>query len=118
MAAYARQAKDTELVQWATEIKVRAERRAGEMLNEGVARGELATRGRPRHDADKPFTVTDLGIDENQSKRWKGLARMSEENFETAIATAKDTAGQVTTAFILRAQSRAVQNGAFVWSIR
>lgn len=32
MAAYARQAKDTELIQYATEIKVRAERRCGELL--------------------------------------------------------------------------------------
>ncbi|MBC7704314.1 MAG: hypothetical protein H7274_10295 [Rhodoferax sp.] len=32
MAAYARQAKDTEMIQWATAIKVRAERRCGELL--------------------------------------------------------------------------------------
>jgi hypothetical protein len=32
MAAYARQAKDQELILWATEIKVRAERKAGELL--------------------------------------------------------------------------------------
>lgn len=32
MAAYARQGKDSELIQYATEIKVRAERRCGELL--------------------------------------------------------------------------------------
>ena len=34
MAAYARQAQDKELLQWATEIKVRAERRGGQMTRE------------------------------------------------------------------------------------
>jgi hypothetical protein len=33
MTGYARQAKDTELIQWAIEIKVRAERRDGEIIN-------------------------------------------------------------------------------------
>lgn len=81
------------------------------MLNAGAERGELATRGRPRHDEEKPLTITDLGIDENQSKRWKGLANMSEAHFETAIATAKDTAGQVTTAFMLREAQKAKPQG-------
>ncbi len=107
MAAYARQAKDTEMIQWATEIKVRAERRAGEMLRESAQRGERMSgdgkvnqHNRGSH-ADTP-TLADIGITPMQSSRWQSLASMSEDHFETAVATAKDTAGQVTTAFMLR----------------
>lgn len=109
MAAYARQAKDTEMIQWATEIKVRAERRAGEML----ATSERHKGGDPKrlsHDVsgvDRPATLAEMGIHRNDSMRWQSLASMSEDHFETAVATAKDTAGQVTTAFMLREAAKA-----------
>lgn len=114
MAAYARQAKDQELILWATEIKVRAERRAGEMLARMAESGERAVQGDgPKFDpanssiaelaTDRPKTLEELGVNKRESHRWQSLASMSDEHFETAVATAKDTAGQVTTAFMLRA---------------
>jgi hypothetical protein len=106
MAAYARQAKDQELILWATEIKVRAERRAGEMLRQAAEHGERHHRGRVEAES-KPPTLGDLGITNNQSSRWQQLASMSDEHFEAAVATAKDTAGQVTTAFMLREAAKA-----------
>jgi hypothetical protein len=113
MAAYARQAKDQEMILWATEIKVRAERKAGEMLTEMARTGERAVQGDgPKFDrgnssiaelvTDRPKTLEELGVSKRESHRWQSLASMSDEHFETAVATAKDTAGQVTTAFMLR----------------
>jgi hypothetical protein len=107
MAAYARQAKDPELILWATEIKVRAERRAGEMLRHSADSGERHHHGRVSPTSAKPTTLVDLGITANQSSRWQQLASMSEAHFEATVATAKDTAGQVTTAFMLREAGRA-----------
>lgn len=101
MAAYARQARDTELVQYATEIKVRAERRCGELLRDSAENGERNTGGKPSNDT----TVTvlaDLGITRDQSSRYQKLAAMPDEQFEVAIATAKENVGEVTTAFMLR----------------
>jgi hypothetical protein len=102
MAAYARQAKDTELIQYATEIKVSAERKCGELL----ASSDRATVGRPEKTSQpstiSPPTLADMGITRDQSSRYQSLASMSDEHFETAVATAKDTAGEVTTAFMLR----------------
>ena len=106
MAAYARQARDTELIKWATEIKVRAERRAGQMLAEmpkatgakGV--GPIAV---PSCDRNQPPTLAEIGITKNDSSRWQKLAAVSDEQFEAAVAAAKDVAGEVTTAAMMRA---------------
>jgi hypothetical protein len=106
MAAYARQAKDQDMILWATEIKVRAERKAGAMLTATADSGERAPQGRVSPAAPKPTTLGDLGISANQSSRWQSLASMSDDHFEAAVATAKDTAGQVTTAFMLREADR------------
>lgn len=115
MAAYARQAKDQELILWATEIKVRAERKAGELLTASAVSGERAGKSEGGKKAAEerwgsksegasshPPTLAEIGITKDQSSRWQQLASMSDEHFEAAVATAKDTAGQVTTAFMLR----------------
>ena len=49
-----------------------------------------------------PPTLANIGITKDQSSRWQSLASMTYEQFENAVATAKDTAGQVTTAFMMR----------------
>lgn len=91
--AYARQAKDSQLIQYATEIKVRAERRCGELLartekNRGAATPSNDTR------ASTP-TLREMGITYDESSRYQQLAAMPAEHFETAVATAKATAGEV-----------------------
>lgn len=102
MAAYARQAKDTQLVQYATEIKVRAERKAGELL----AKAEKRSAGRPGNRSNGttnlPPTLADMGITKDQSSRWQQVASIPEEHFEAAVEMAKNSAGEVTTAFMLR----------------
>lgn len=100
MALYAKQANDTALVEWATEIKVRAERRAGEMLAEvGVKPGN------PQLSNDTTIgpRLAELGISRDQSSRWQKLAAVPEDQFEQAVAAAKEVAGEVTTAAMLRA---------------
>lgn len=106
MAAYARQAKDTEMIQWVTEIKVRAERKAGEMLAsmekhpgaKGVGSNQHEVRS---HDVTAP-KLSDLGITKNESSRWQKLAAIPETQFEQAVSAAKEVAGEVTTAAMLR----------------
>lgn len=113
MAAYARQAKDTEMIQWATEIKVRAERKAGELLSQ-VPRQQHSGR-KPANSSDDQTNyqkaLSDAGLTQSAAYQYERLAAMPAEHFETAVATAKDTAGQVTTAFMLREAARAKPQG-------
>ena len=53
------------------EIKIRAERKAGELIPEQI------TIGTKSHDV----TLSDLGIEHNQSVRWQNIASIPEEVF-------------------------------------
>ena len=104
MAAYARQAKDTDMVKWATEIRARAERRAGQMLTDTPKHpAGRPTNNRSGDATNLPPTLAEIGISKDQSSRWQKIAAMPEEKFERAIAEAKESAGEVTSAAMLRA---------------
>jgi 16S rRNA G966 N2-methylase RsmD len=105
LEAYAKQAKDTELVEQATEIRLRAERRAGEMLEQGKKNGALDTgRGGDRKSRSHTPTVklADIGVTKTQSSRWQKLAALPEARFEKTLQETKHSVGKVTTVGMLR----------------
>lgn len=112
-AVYARQANDSDLIKYATEIRVRAQRRAGEMLAQTEKAGGSLKRGPVvvADDHGKPATLADMGITKDQSSNWQALASMSDAHFEATVEAAKDTAGEVTTAFMLREAKKGKPKG-------
>ncbi len=96
LAEYARQAKDTELIERATEIRLRAERRAGEMLAEMTKSGERDNGRGNRNPILKSQAATpklaDLGITKWQSSCWQKLAALSDPEFEGSVEQSKKKA--------------------------
>ena len=108
MQAYAKQAKDTELIGYATEIRLRAERRAGEILVEM----EKHRGGRPTKTGshEEPvLRLSDLDISKSQSSKWQRLAELPDDEFETKVERGKRKAVSVIdgTAKLERAEMRA-----------
>jgi hypothetical protein len=105
MRVYAMQAKDRVLVDQATEIRLRAERRVGELLIEMQERGERETKGGDRKSKLQPGTLippklSDLGVSNTQSSRWQKLAAIDDDAFEDVV----DRARQGASAALDRAQ--------------
>ena len=98
MQAYAKQARDHELIGWATEIRLRAERRAGELLREMKDRGERDTKGGDRRSKSQhatliaPPKLADLGVTKTQSSRWQKLAGLDAASFEAKVESASKRA--------------------------
>lgn len=83
------------MVEWATEIRVRAERRAGEMLaampkaSGGERGGRAALDGNRSSPSNPAPTLSEIGISKADSSRWQKLAAVPEDQFEQAVAAAK-----------------------------
>lgn len=88
LASYAKQAEDETLMKMATRIKVRAVRRAGELLQQI----EPAT-GTTKKEGDRLFSRSDAareaGMSEHQQKQAGRIASVSEQDFEAQVESEK-----------------------------
>jgi hypothetical protein len=78
---YARQAKNVEAERQACEIRLRAERRWGQLRSTQVApahRPEVSQRATVK-------TLDELGVSRTQSSRWQGLAEVDDQTFEEEV---------------------------------
>lgn len=89
---YAKQAKDGALIEWAMEIRLRAERKTGEILRHMALKGERAARGTAQKfhgETFQPPKLDDLGVTKTQSFRWRRLAELSDDEFSQKLADSK-----------------------------
>lgn len=93
MQAYGRMAKDKTLEVDAAEIRIRAERRMGEMLADSeLQKGGRPTEktGRDERPVSKPPTLAEVGISKDLSSRAQKLAAVPEAEFEAELAAKRE----------------------------
>ncbi len=93
MQAYGRMAKDKTLEVDAAEIRIRAERRMGEMLAESKLQkgGRPAKKtGRDERPVSKTPTLAEVGISKDLSSRAQKLAAVPEAEFEAELAAKRE----------------------------
>jgi N6-adenosine-specific RNA methylase IME4 len=95
LETYARQAKNTEAERRACEIRIRAERRAGELLRD-LAQAEMRVTPQTANLSGKttlvvgydegPVRLADFGVTRDQSSKWQKIASIPEKQFEALLA--------------------------------
>ena len=82
---YARQAKNTEAERQACEIRLRAERKWGQLRDT-----EVLPQGRPEKTSDDTRisrrSLEDMGVSYDQSSQWQKLAAIPDDEFEAALS--------------------------------
>lgn len=90
MRAYAKQAKNRQIEVDAAEIRIRAERRLGELMaaqagTVGKATPPGSNQHRVKIKPEAPPTLAEAGIDKNLAHRARGYAAIPEEKFEKLL---------------------------------
>lgn len=104
MRLYAQQARlGLEAQNSAAEIKLRAERRAGEMLKV-APKHPGAARPRTPWPADMalPPKLSDIGVSPKQSSNWQAMAAIPEPAFDAHVAATKENGQELTTVSTVR----------------
>jgi len=116
---YSRLAHNIEAERQCCEIRLRAERKAGELLRQT----EKARAGRPpenrSHDSTDfrgSPTLADLGITKNQSSQWQRLADVPEPQFEAAlVGPDKPTTSGIINGAALRSITPVAAEALWLW---
>jgi len=106
MAEYARQAKNFSMEKMALEIRVRAERRCGELIAAAKEDGEFKRGGDrksklPTVTLITPTTLDSIGITKRESTEWQKLAAIPKKDFDSRVTTISIDRGRVTAKTIL-----------------
>ena len=96
---YSRQAKNTDAERDACEIRLRAERKAGELLK-AMAKAKGGRPSGKTGDTTLPVSLEELGVSKRQSADWQKLAKVEQSDFEAVLA---DRTTMPTTNGIIRA---------------
>lgn len=101
--SYMKQASESlEAQNAAAEVKIRAERRAGELLAEMPKHN-----GRPKRSHDEIVSqspsFSEIGIDHNQAHRWQTIASLPEPEFEEHIEESKARGRELTSVAVYKA---------------
>jgi N6-adenosine-specific RNA methylase IME4 len=103
---YLKQAGESaEMQNHCAEIKLRAGRRAGEMLrvmNLNKGGGDRKSNHRLHGATGDSPTLSDMGLSRSQSSRWQSIADLPEDDFEQYISNTKEKNAELTTQGALR----------------
>ncbi len=87
-----------EIQNYAAEVKLRAERRAGSLL----AKLKLHGGDRREETSNDRLTLEDVGVTKDQSSRWQLTAAVPEKEFDRYVSRTREESGEVTTAGLIR----------------
>jgi phage N-6-adenine-methyltransferase len=95
LQASARVAKDMQLIQWSTEIRLRAVRKIGELMEAQREAGLMHIGGRPRKTGSvvdpvfkEAITLDEAGIDKHLADKARKFAARTDDEFETFLGKA------------------------------